>query len=64
MSKQPGIDFRNAYQPLVSTVPRLPVESTILVPDPHTKTEVQYTKHAPHLRFPEFAIVVNPPNDL
>jgi hypothetical protein len=62
MDKQTRKVFRDFHQPFVSTVPRFLSEPTIFVPDPKAKTEVENTKHTPHLRFPEFAIVVDPSN--
>src|SRR5450759_2280951 len=64
MNKQTWKVFRDFHQPFVSTVPRLLSEPTIFVPDPKAKTEVENTKHPSHLRFPEFAIVVDPTNCL
>jgi hypothetical protein len=62
MDKQTRKVFRDFRQPFVSTVPWLLSEPTIFVPDPKAKTEVENTKHPSHLRFPEFAIIVDPSN--
>ena len=59
MNKQTRKVFRDIRQPFVSTVPRFLSEPTIFVPDPKAKTEVENTKHTSHLRFPEFAVVVD-----
>ena len=63
MQKKSGESLRDINQPFECKISWSLPEPTKFVTNPVSKTEVKSTKHMPHFRLTEFAIVIDPPPD-